>query len=94
MISIAIEDSGPGIPPEHRRSVTQAFVRLGASLSQPQDGRGGTRPRHREKVADSHGGSLAIGDAEPRGARILVSLPLYEANGALPNGMPTAAEVI
>ncbi|NJM33608.1 MAG: HAMP domain-containing protein [Rhodomicrobium sp.] len=77
MLVVAIEDNGPGIPPEHRMSAIQAFVRLEASRSRKTGG-AGLGLAIAKKVTDAHGGSLIIEDAAPRGARILVSLPYFE----------------
>jgi signal transduction histidine kinase len=71
MLVAAIEDSGPGIPPEHRGSAIQAFVRLEASRSRKTGG-AGLGLAIAKKVAEAHGGSLIIEDAVPRGARILI----------------------
>ncbi|MEZ5931981.1 MAG: ATP-binding protein [Alphaproteobacteria bacterium] len=72
-----IEDSGPGIPPEHRRSAMQAFVRLETSRSRKTGG-AGLGLAIANKIAEIHGGSLTIGDASTHGACILVSLPSFE----------------
>jgi len=81
-LTVAVEDNGPGIAPERRTSVTQAFVRLEGSRSRKTGG-AGLGLAIAKKVADSHGGSLSIGDAPGRGARIAVALPLFEADDAL-----------
>ncbi len=72
-----IEDSGPGIPPEHRERAKQAFVRLETSRSRKTGGAGlGLAIANR--IVESHGGSLTIEDAPSGGACILVSLPLFK----------------
>lgn len=77
---VVIEDRGPGIPFELRKSVTQAFVRLEASRSRKTGG-AGLGLAIAKKVAESHGGCIAIGAAEGGGARVTVELPLFEVNG-------------
>jgi signal transduction histidine kinase len=77
MLVAAIEDSGPGIPLEHRTSATEAFVRLETSRSRKTGG-AGLGLAIAKKVTEAHDGSLIIEDAAPHGARILISLPYFE----------------
>jgi signal transduction histidine kinase len=76
----AIEDSGPGIPKELRNGVMQAFVRLEVSRSRKTGGAGLGLAIAR-RVADSHGGRLAICDAEGGGARVTVELAPFDPDG-------------
>lgn len=74
--SLIVEDTGPGVEPELREAIFERF-------RQP---RHGDAPRGfsaiglgltiaREFVV-LHGGEISVGDAEPRGARFTVELPL------------------
>ena len=45
---IAIDDDGPGIPPDQREAVFKAFYRLDR-LAQPEHRRGRARPDHRAR---------------------------------------------
>ena len=81
---VEVSDSGPGVPPEAREHIFRKFfqkdykrfvgnVGLGLALC--------------EKVVARHGGTIGIGDAEPRGARFYFTLPAAP-NG---NGAPSPA---
>src|SRR5690606_24182545 len=71
---LEVLDDGEGIPPEHRETVFQRFVRLDASRSRDAGGTGLGLPIARE-IAEAHGGSLTIEDSD-RGARFVLRLPL------------------
>ena len=79
-VLVHIEDSGPGIPPEARANVTQAFVRLETSRSR-RTGGAGLGLTIARKIAESHGGALEIGDAKNGGARVSVTLPRFQPEG-------------
>lgn len=79
-VLVHIEDSGPGIPPEARANVTQAFVRLETSRSR-RTGGAGLGLTIAQKIAESHGGTLEIGDAKNGGARVSVTLPRFQSAG-------------
>jgi signal transduction histidine kinase len=78
-LTVQIEDSGPGIPPDLRESVTQPFVRIERSRSRKTGG-AGLGLAIAKKAAESHGGSLIIGEAREGGARITVKLPVFDAD--------------
>lgn len=59
---ITIADQGPGIPPEDRERATERFFRGEAARSTPGSGLGLALVA---AVAQLHGGSLALGDANP-----------------------------
>ncbi len=69
--AIAIEDDGPGIPPEERDKVRERFYRLDRSRSTPGSGLGLTLV---SAVASRHGGELRLLDGEP-GLRAVLILP-------------------
>jgi signal transduction histidine kinase len=78
-VVIAVEDDGPGVPPELADKVFERFFR-GASDRGGSSGLGLAIVR---AVAESHAGTVAL---EPpldgRGARFVVRLPRYERAGA------------
>lgn len=61
-IVVRIKDNGPGIPAREHERVLQRFVRLEASRSTAGHGLGLSLVR---AIADMHGGTLALGDADP-----------------------------
>ncbi|MGQ3031571.1 MAG: ATP-binding protein, partial [Ferrovibrionaceae bacterium] len=73
-IKIAVDDDGPGIPPERREDVFRPFVRLDPSRNQATGGIGLGLTIARD-VARSHGGDLTLGRAPAGGLRALVYLP-------------------
>ncbi len=71
-LELVVEDSGPGIPPEHRERVMQRFVRE-TSDSAPGSGLGLAIV---QAIAQAHGASVGL-DASPRlgGLRVTVRFP-------------------
>jgi two-component system, OmpR family, sensor kinase len=69
---LVVEDSGPGVPSELAPSLFERFVR-GAGDRGGSFGLGLAIVR---AVAVSHGGSVALHDVAPHGARFVVRLPL------------------
>jgi signal transduction histidine kinase len=65
---VAVEDSGPGIPPALREHVLARFARLEASRTTPGDGLGLSMV---SAIAQLHGASLMLQDAGP-GLRVVV----------------------
>ncbi|EJE53179.1 signal transduction histidine kinase [Acidovorax sp. CF316] len=72
-VELVVEDSGPGIPPEHRERVMQRFVRETAD-SAPGSGLGLAIV---QAIAQAHGATVAL-DASPRlgGLRVVVRFPV------------------
>lgn len=68
-VRVAVDDSGPGVPPEQREDVFTRFVKsadstgAGLGLSISRD------------LAVAHGGSLTVTDAPGGGARFVLTLP-------------------
>jgi two-component system, OmpR family, sensor histidine kinase KdpD len=71
-----VEDRGPGVADEEKTAVFDKFYRGTASASAPA-GTGLGLAIARE-IVRTHGASLWVEDAQPRGARFVVSLPLVE----------------
>lgn len=72
-VELVVEDSGPGIAPEHRERVMQRFVRETAD-SAPGSGLGLAIV---QAIAQAHGATVAL-DASPRlgGLRVVVRFPV------------------
>ena len=75
---LAVEDDGPGVPPELAATLFERFVR-GAGDRGGSFGLGLAIVR---AVAHSHGGSVTLEDVAPHGARFVVRLPLAPAPSA------------
>jgi two-component system OmpR family sensor kinase len=69
-VVLTVEDNGPGVPLDLRERIFERFVR-GAGDRGSSSGLGLSIVR---AVAESHGGSVLVEDAEP-GARFIVRLP-------------------
>ncbi|WP_048649140.1 sensor histidine kinase [Nitratireductor soli] len=61
-IRLTVSDNGPGVPPEDRQRVTERFVRLEESRTQPGSGLGLSLAK---AVMTFHGGHLAFADNDP-----------------------------
>lgn len=70
-VCVAVEDSGPGIPPAQRERVFERFFR-GRADSGDGCGLGLAIVR---QIAQQHGASVAIGDAAAGGARVEIFFP-------------------
>ncbi len=68
---VAVEDSGPGIPPAQRERVFERFFRGRADVG---DGSGLGLAIVR-RIAEQHGAEIRIGDAPAGGARVEVAFP-------------------
>ena len=73
-ILIAIEDDGPGIPPEEREQVFERFYRLDASRCLDSGGRGLGLAIAKE-IVRTHGGSISVSESRLGGAAFVVCLP-------------------
>jgi two-component system OmpR family sensor kinase len=75
-VELAVEDAGPGIPPEQRERVLRRFQRIPGD---PTPGSGLGLPIAKA-IAERHRGSLRLGEArpgcEPPGLSVQVRLPL------------------
>ncbi|GGA93508.1 two-component sensor histidine kinase [Brucella endophytica] len=76
-ILIVVADNGPGIPEEQHDRVTERFVRLEESRTQPGLGLGLSLAK---AVMKLHGGSLRLEDNEP-GLRAVLAFPVPENGG-------------
>jgi two-component system, OmpR family, osmolarity sensor histidine kinase EnvZ len=75
MVEIAVEDDGPGIPPEQREEAFRPFHRLdtGRTLSKGGVGLGLAIARD---IARGHGGDIILGKSDLGGLRAVVKLPV------------------
>lgn len=62
-LRIAVEDDGPGIPPERREEALRPFVRLDAARNQDRGQGAGLGLAIAADAARAHGGELRLGDA-------------------------------
>ena len=74
MLTITIDDDGPGIPDEKREEVFKPFVRLDAARNQDESGTGLGLSIARD-IARSHGGDIALQDSPMGGLRVLIRVP-------------------
>jgi signal transduction histidine kinase len=72
---VRVDDSGPGVPAADRDRIFEPFARLPGPAGHRGSGSGLGLAIAR-RIADLHGGSLAVGDAPAGGARFVLSLPL------------------
>lgn len=73
-IRIAVEDDGPGVPPELRRAVFERFKRLDDSRSSDLGG-SGLGLAIVKAIAEAHGGSVGCDESTLGGARFTIDLP-------------------
>lgn len=71
VITLSVEDRGPGIPEAERERVVERFVRLEQSRAQPGSGLGLSLAA---AVARLHGGELKLEDNKP-GLKSIIALP-------------------
>ncbi|MBI4370668.1 MAG: HAMP domain-containing histidine kinase [Elusimicrobia bacterium] len=83
---VEVSDSGPGVPEEARAELFRKFFQRDLKRHVGNVGLGLALC---EKVVRRHGGTIGVGDAEPRGARFFFTLP---AAPALEPGAETAPE--
>jgi len=71
-VRLWVRDTGPGVPPEDRDLI---FERFGRSAVPPGDEGFGLGLSIVGAVVRAHGGTVSVEDAEPPGARFVVTLP-------------------
>jgi two-component system osmolarity sensor histidine kinase EnvZ len=75
MVEIAVEDDGPGIPPEQREEAFRPFHRLESGRSLTTGGVGLGLAIARD-IARGHGGDIVLGKSSFGGLRAVVRLPV------------------
>ena len=74
-VTVAVDDDGPGIAPEHRDEVFRPFFRLDAARNQDEGGSGLGLAIARD-IARSHGGDIALSANPMGGLRASVRIPI------------------
>jgi hypothetical protein len=89
---LTVDDDGPGIPSDERQRVFARFVRLDESRDRASGGAGLGLPIVREVILGHHG-AVAVTDSPDGGCRVIVQLPVGEADEPLatPIRLPVAA---
>jgi signal transduction histidine kinase len=77
-MTVTVEDRGPGIPPAEREHVFEPFFR-GSTVRGAASGTGLGLAITRE-IVHAHDGRIRVEDAEPYGARFVISLPTKARN--------------
>ena len=74
IVTINIEDDGPGIPEDQHKNVFKPFVRLDKSrnLNKSSVGLGLAIV---EDIINSHGGNIQLGKSKYNGLQVKISLP-------------------
>ena len=91
---VEVSDDGPGVPDEIRAQVFDRFVRGGGSADTAEGGGSGLGLAIVRAVAESHGGSVVVGEGPDGGASFTVSIPLLEAvSGGKPSGVRTSEAI-
>lgn len=74
VMELAVEDEGPGIPPEQRDRVIEPFYQIDGSATRAHGGAGlGLAIAHR--TAELHGGRLVVQGSPLGGARVALCIP-------------------
>jgi len=71
---IDVDDDGPGIPDDEKRKVFEPFYRTSAARELDSEGMGLGLSIARSVIL-SHGGSIELRDAVPRGLAVHITLP-------------------
>ncbi len=74
-LTVAVDDDGPGIPPQLREDVFKPFLRLDDARNQDEGGTGLGLAIARD-IARSHGGDITLGASSLGGLRATVKIPV------------------
>jgi signal transduction histidine kinase len=81
LVQIAVQDSGPGLPPEEAERIFERFYRVDASRHR-EDGGSGLGLAIAKSIVQAHGGQVWAESEAGKGLRIVISLPLHPASSA------------
>ena len=74
-VELAVQDSGPGIPPETLDRIFERFYRTDSSRQRDGDGGSGLGLAIAKSIVQAHGGQLSAESEPGKGLRIIISLP-------------------
>jgi two-component system sensor histidine kinase CpxA len=80
LVSVRIDDAGPGVPPQYLREIFSPFFRVPDSATSHPHGTG-LGLAISARIAAGFGGSVAAANRLPHGLSVTVTLPLLEAAG-------------
>jgi CheY-like chemotaxis protein/anti-sigma regulatory factor (Ser/Thr protein kinase) len=86
VVTLEVADSGPGVPPELRQRIFDAFF-----TTKPADRGTGLGLPLCQEIVQAHGGSIDVGEEEGGGALFRIELPISEAAPAVVEPPPPAA---
>ena len=76
VVEIAVDDDGPGIPPDRREEAFRPFHRLDAGRTLAQGAGVGLGLAIARDIARGHGGDILLGESKLGGLRAVVRLPV------------------
>lgn len=76
IVEIAVDDDGPGIPPDRREEAFRPFHRLDAGRTLAQGAGVGLGLAIARDIARGHGGDILLGESKLGGLRAVVRLPV------------------
>jgi two-component system osmolarity sensor histidine kinase EnvZ len=74
LLTITVDDDGPGVPFEEQEAVFKPFYRLDDARNLDETGTGLGLPIARD-IARSHGGDITLSDSPMGGLRVTVTVP-------------------